>query len=288
VNARRFIWILAAALVAVLSAAYFGNLRQTTQDLRGGPLLPGFGKQLNQVTGVTIRKGGARPAVNLRKQGDRWTVAERADYPADVVKLRELLLAISRAVVIEEKSSDPVNYRILGVEDPSAADAAGTQITIDAANGPQAVIVGKPAGRGNFVRLARETRSFLVEPGIPIESQPRDWIDTRLLDIAPALIQRVEIKPPAGPAYVMQRISLGTFDGLTVEDVAPAAEIDFKSASVAILTLADGNQITLTGAAIGERRWLTLSTSKDPSLTEKTRGRAYEIASSRYQSIFKP
>ena len=46
--------------------------------------------------------------------------------------------------------------------------------------------------------------------------------------------------------------------------------------------------ITLTGAAVGEKRWIQVAAPKDAALSAKTNGRAFEIASYRYDQIFKP
>jgi hypothetical protein len=54
------------------------------------------------------------------------------------------------------------------------------------------------------------------------------------------------------------------------------------------LALADGSAITLTGAAVGEKRWIQVAAPKDASLSAKASGRAFEIANYRYDQIFKP
>ena len=75
---------------------------------------------------------------------------------------------------------------------------------------------------------------------------------------------------------------------LTAEDVAAVADIDFTKPSQAILTLSDGAVITVTGAPVGDKRWIQLKSSKDEALTTKTRGRAFELAGYRYDAIFRP
>src|SRR5450432_1208123 len=108
-NARRFITVLAAAIVVIGAALIVSHLRGTSEP-EGGLLLPQLSAQLGTVTSVTIRKGAALPAVMLHKQADRWAVAQRADYPADIAKLRKLLQAVASARIVEEKTSDPANY----------------------------------------------------------------------------------------------------------------------------------------------------------------------------------
>src|SRR5258708_21640240 len=56
-------------------------------------------------------------SVTMHEKDGRWTVAERGDYPADVSKLRKLLLALSDAKIVEEKTSNPANYPVIGLED---------------------------------------------------------------------------------------------------------------------------------------------------------------------------
>ena len=332
---QRFIVLLIAALAAISGAMYLSTQRNLARDPRGTLLLPSLANELNTVTALSIRKGGASPTVTVHKQGEQWTVAERADYPADVPKLRKLLQELSDAKIREEKTSNPASYPILGVEDPSQAGATGAQIEVLAHGGKHTVIVGKPVGAGNFVRRTGEAASYLVEPGISVETEPRLWIDTRLIDMATAKIQSIEVTPAASPGYTLRRASKGgdntknandgkavdaaarqaaggdfvldavpatrkaadpqtlapsptAFGGLTAEDVAPAADVDFSKPSIVIITASDGTQVTLTGTAVGDKRWIQVAAPADAALSAKTRGRAFEIAGYRYDGIFRP
>jgi hypothetical protein len=152
-----------------------------------------------------VRRGRAIPTVTVHQQSGRWTVAELGDYPADVSKLRKLLLALSDAKIIEEKTSNPASFPIIGVEDPSSPGATGAEIRVTAQDGKHAVIIGKPTGAGNFARRAGEKTSYIVEPGISFEAEPRYWIDSHLIDIAAGSIQSIEVKPAAGAAYTVHR-----------------------------------------------------------------------------------
>jgi hypothetical protein len=307
---QRFIALMVAALVAISGALYLSTQRNLPRDPHGLALLPSLAGELNTVTALSVRKGGTAPTVTLHKQGEPWTVAERADYPADVPKLRKLLLSLSEARIREEKTSNPENYSIIGVEDPAQPGATGAQIEVTAQDGKHAVIVGKSAGEGNFVRRAAEKTSYAVEPGISFEAEPRYWIDTHLLDIAADKIQRVETKPATGAAYAVHRVadkfvlegvpsgrqaadpqtlapSPAHFSNLNIEDVAAAGDIDFSKPSSVTVTLTDGSVITFTGAIIGDKRWIQVTAPKDASLSAKTNGRAFEIAAYRYDGIFR-
>jgi hypothetical protein len=338
---QRFIALLIAALAALSAAVYLSAQRNVAREVHGQSLLPSLASELNTVASLSVLKGSPTPSVTVHKQGEQWTVAERANYPADVPKLRRLLLSLSDAKIREEKTSDPGKYSIIGVEDPTKPGATGAQIELIAKAGKHDLIVGKPVEQGNFVRRVGEKSSYIVEPGISFEAEPRFWIDTHLFDISADKIQSIQFKPETGATYTVRRVtethpkpdagnksvsdapvqpapagpavpapskfvlegvpngrqaadsstlspSFSTFSDLNDDDVAPAADIDFSKPSTVTLALSDGSIIILTGAAVGEKRWIQVAAPKDASLSAKTSGRAFEIANYRYDQIFKP
>jgi hypothetical protein len=309
----RFAILIVAALVAICGAFYLASQRNLQRDVRGAPLFPTLGPELDTVNEVSIIKGSASPAVTLHKTGDHWSVAQRGDYPADVSKLRRLLIALGDAKVVEEKTSDPANYAIIGVEDPTKAGASGSEISVSARDGAHSVIVGKPAGEGTFVRRGNEQKSYSVEPAISVDAEPHSWIETKLLDIPSSSIQSVELKPASGPGYVLHRLkpkgddfaldkvpagrkaldpkalapSVSTLSGLGADDVSDAKDVDFGQPSQAIFTLADGTVLTVNGAAVGDKRWIEVHSSKDTALDQKAANRAFQVAIYRYDAIFR-
>ena len=338
---QRFITLLVAALAVIVVGLYVSTQRNAVREVHGLPLLPALASELDSVTSLSVQKGSTTPSVTVHKQGEQWTVAERGNYPADVPKLRKLLLALSDAKIREEKTSDPANYSIIGVEDPTKPGATGAQIEVLAKNAKVDVIVGKPVDQGNFVRRVGEKSSYLVEPGISFEAEPRYWIDTRLLNFSTDKIQSIQFKPDTGPTYTVRRVSepapkpddgkktanaAGSpaapaapaapavskfvlegvpsgrqaadsnslapsptaFSNLNDEDVSAVAEIDFSKPSSVTLTLSDASVITLTGVAVGEKRWIQVAAPQDATLSGKASGRAFEIASYRYEQIFRP
>jgi hypothetical protein len=311
---RRFIALALAALLAISGALYLSSQRNLPRDSHGGLLLPSLASELNTVTALSVRRGSATPSVTVHQQSGKWTVAERADYPADVSKLRKLLLALSEAKIVEQKTSNPASFPVIGVEDPASAGATGAEISVVAHDGTHAVIIGKPVGDGNFARRNGENTSYSVEPSISFEAEPRYWIDSRLLDIKATDIQSFAVKPAAGPSYTVHRGDAGKADfvldgapagrkaadpaalapsptalsALTADDVSPAAAIDFSKATVATVTLTGGNVITITGSAVGDKHWVSLQASKDAALSALAAGRAFELTGYRFDAIFRP
>jgi Domain of unknown function (DUF4340) len=248
---QRFLALLAAAVLAIAGALYLSTQRNLQREPHGTALLPSLAGEMNTVTGLNVRRGSAA-AVTLHEQSGHWTVAERGDYPADVPKLRKLLLALSDAKIIEEKTSNPANFPAIGVEDPSLPGATGAQISITARDGKHAVIIGKPVGAGNFVRREGENTSYSVEPGISFETDPRFWIDSRLLDLAAANIRSIEIRPAAGPAYTVHRA--GAAGGTAAAGGNEVAGVAAASGGTAAIggTAASGGTAAIGGtAAVG-------------------------------------
>jgi hypothetical protein len=332
---RRFMLLLAAALVAVALAFFFSSRRHLARDTQGTLLFPTLADAVNGVSAVTITKGAATPTVTVHRSGDRWTVAERADYPADVAKLRKLLLALSEARILEEKTSIAANYPAIGVADPGPAEGAGTRIAVTAPHETDTLVVGKPIAGGSFVRPGGRPTTYVVEPALSFETEPRYWIDSTLVDVPTTAVAGVAVKiggdeyrlrrapvasppasaattatptaaaPAAAPAtgFVFEtatpkgRTALDAASltppstalaNLTADDVAAASSIDFGSPSTAVFTLNDGDTLSLAGVAVGDKRWITVTRSKDPALGAKTAGHAYEIPRYRYDEIFRP
>jgi hypothetical protein len=321
---QRLITLGIAAFLAIAGALYLSTQRNLPRDPHGSSLLPSLAAELNTVTSLSVSKGGTSPTVTVHKQGEQWSVAERADYPADPLKLRKLLLALSDAKIREEKTSNPASYSIIGVEDPRKPGASGAQIELIAQDGKHDLIIGKSVGNGNFVRLGGESTSYVIEPAISLEAEPRFWIDTKLLDVPADKIQSIESKPATGPGYVLHRTpadapapaaapapsakfvldavpagrqaadqqtlapSATLLSNLAIDDVSPAGDIDFSKPDTVTITVSDGSVITLTGVVVGGKHWIQVSAPKDASLSAKTSGRAFEIASYRYDGLFKP
>jgi hypothetical protein len=249
---RRFVVLLIAALLAISGALYLSTKRNLARDTHGLPLLQSLAGELNSVTELNVRKGSAAPLVTIHKQGEQWTVTQRANYPADVSKLRKLLLALSDAKIREEKTSNPASYSIIGVEDPTLSGASGAQIEITAHDGKHAVIVGKPAAEGSFVRRVGENTSYIVEPAISVEAEPRFWIDTRLLDLPGDKIQGIEAKPAGGPGYSVHRVTAPATAPAAAPSASPATA-PATASSPTTNTAAPASTFELTGVPSGRK-----------------------------------
>ena len=322
---RRFLILLAASLLVIAGALYLSSQRHLDRDPRGVAFLSGLDAQLDSITAIRLRKGGATPVVSLHRSAPgQWVISERDNYPADLDKIRRLLLSLSEAKIVEEKTAKPASYAVLGVEDPQNAGAGGIEVTLVTPGKNIGVIVGHAGGSGSYLRRTGEAGTFAVEPAVTVDIAIRDWMDTKLLDIPLEKIQGIRMKLADGTRYSIARsaapvakavaatappaafrldaVPLGreandpslispsptTFSGVPADDVATAASIDFSKPASAEVELFDGSLYTMNGSVIADKHWITVHASKDDALNARAAGRAFEIAGYRYEALFRP
>lgn len=165
-TSRRLLILALVAIVAIGAGVWLAGRQGSTGSSAGsGALYPELKGQLNSVSAVNIYKAGDARVVELKKQGESWTVSERDNYPADESKVRKLLVEIADAKVYEQKTSNPAEYPKLGVEDTTGKGATSLRIELAGTPKPVNLIVGKQGvgARSNYVRRAGEPNSWLVD-----------------------------------------------------------------------------------------------------------------------------
>lgn len=303
-TARRVAWLLAAALLVIAGALWLAERRSAAPASGDGAmLLPGAREAVNAITEVRVTRGDAG-RVTLRKGPKEWQVLERG-YAADSGKVRKLLLDLTGLQIVEEKTHDPANYARLGVEDVKGAQPGGVLVEVVAPEATRAVIVGKPSGaKASFVRLAGQPASFLAEPQLSIEADPRRWLATSLLDVAAERVHRVEVAPAAGPAYSAVRDTPGTGElelrklpkgrkpagagaamplasnlaDFDFEDVRAASASEAKPVGRAVVSTFDGLVVELEGLEQGAHRYVQLAARFDPALAQRFAGKTENAA----------
>ncbi|MFT3792800.1 MAG: DUF4340 domain-containing protein [Rudaea sp.] len=190
---------LAVAAVVALGAAIWINSADapvSEEAAKDKPLLPGFRDDLNQVDALAIGGAGGKPLVTLRRGGEAWQVAERANYPADVAKLREYLYKLADARVLDTKTANPKRYAELGVEDPVDPNAKSILVAPGGPKDAPKLIVGLfngQGGGGTFVRREGEAQSLLASGNLLADKNPAAWISKDLFDIDAAKIKEVRL-----------------------------------------------------------------------------------------------
>ena len=142
----RLLGILVVALIVIGGGALWMYQKERAVQAPavatlGDPLFGGL--QAANVAEIRIVEPGGK--ITLRRDGPRWVIVERGDFPADFAKVRNFVLA---ALALKTGQTDPIgpaDRTRLRLDDPSAKEGGGTLVEFAAADGkPLArLIVGR-------------------------------------------------------------------------------------------------------------------------------------------------
>jgi len=324
-KAQSLRWLVVAAVVALGAALYATSVRQPVADAGIGlKLYPDLAAQLNDVTAVRIYGAGDKQVVGIEKAAAGWTVAERAGYPADVGRVRELLLALAKAKTIEKKTAIATKLPALGLEDLTAPAATGKRLELTGTPQPVSLIIGKsPDDHSSFVRRAGEAQSWQVDVALHAESDPRHWVQSKVLEVPQTRVQAVETQLTGGPAWSVAKGAAtdaefavsglpkgrelsgptaaselaSSLAALDVDDVRAASTPAPPAAAVTTLRTFDGLVVRIEGFTEGDRHFVRVTPSATTAATAAvpaevtaiehlTRGYDLEIPAYKYSTLF--
>jgi hypothetical protein len=228
-NAKTLYGLVAAALVALAAAWWISSSQRPETDSAETPklLLPGFRDQVNDVDSITLTGAGDKVLTTLERGKDGWTIADKSGYPADLAKLREFLLKLADATVLEQKTSNPKLYAELGVSDVKDKDAKGVLVTLGGIKTPVKLIVGNyngGGGGGTFVRRDGAAQSLLVKGNISVDKTAAAWERKEIADIAEARIKQATLTDPDGKVLKVYKDQAGDAN-FKVADVPKGREL---------------------------------------------------------------
>ena len=250
-TSRRLLILVVVALVAVGAGVWLAGRQGSSGSTSGTDVLyPELKGQLNAVNAVHIYKAGDARVVELKKQGESWTVSERDNYPADDSKVRKLLIAIADAKVYEEKTSNPESYATLGVEDTKGANATGLRIDLVGAPKPVSLIVGKQGtgARANYVRRAGEPQSWLINATIDTSATPEAWLRKDIVDVSADRMQSAKVETKGAKPYTAAKATRAATD-FAVEGLPKGKSLSSPSAANSVATALTGLNLSDVRAA---------------------------------------
>ncbi|MEQ1581613.1 MAG: DUF4340 domain-containing protein [Steroidobacteraceae bacterium] len=288
--------IAAAVVLAVLvAAALWVGMRDRADKVVSSLLYPGLAEQIKNAERVQVFTAGDQLALDLTRSGDRWSVAQRDGYAADVGKIGVLLQNIAELKVLEAKTSDPANYATVGVEDPASPNAQGARVLITGPGNTALVnlVVGKSASglEATYVRKAGEAGSWLVNR-LPLTRTPGAWISPLVFHVDTDRVHQATIRIAGKPDVTVTRAERATPDfaatgkplstpsaanGVAAGLIAVEADDVRKSAALTALPVAaratykmfDGLELELTGWNIDGNDWIAVAPSFNAELAAR-------------------
>lgn len=193
----------------------------------GDLLLPDLKDNINNIDSVAFR--GAENTVSIVNDGERWTVNERHNFPADVGKLREVLLALADARTLEQKSSNPEWYARLGLDDPSSEGSTAVAVEISGGGFDYAVIVGKQAqSKNRYVRLAGQDETWIINTNPTVPTDGGGWLLSDVIDVDSKRVRSVRISHADGESVSIFKENEDDTN-FKVEDIPDGRELSYPS-----------------------------------------------------------
>jgi len=292
--------VLASAAVIFIIATIFSESTDNVITGAGDPLYPGLLSKANDVSSIKIQRNAG--TLTLVRDQDRWNVKENSDYPADINKIRELVLGVGNLVRVEPKTKKSENYDRIGLQDITEKGSPAVHVTLEvgAGNTVADFIVGnnKPAHgddskKSYYIRTIGDPQSWLVDGKLPDQWEPKNWLDTNIFSIDRSRIKQVVVDHPDGEKvyihrpdstvrdFTLESLKPGeqltapfevnniatTFTKMTFDDVTSEKDsgVDPDPLYTARLTTFDGLVITFQPFKKGDLHWVKYSASFDES-----------------------
>jgi len=294
--------LLILILLTVVVAVAAVMARRDSGEVAGAgePLFPALLDNINDITTVVGVGGGE--TFTLLRNGNRWEVAEKYNFPADQDKARQLILGTARLMRIEPKTSNPDLYERIGLDDIHAEDGNAVQYSFKNAAGDTLaeILIGNsrlgradPQANEYFVREPAMAQTWLVQGKLPDSSGVIDWLDGSVLSIDRDRVHEVTVWHPDGAVMTVGKDTptQKTFDlrdapegveldskwmlgdlgrslaGLDLVDVVPASEASVPDDGPKVeMKTFDGLRVVLRSVKDGDRTLARVHTSFDESL----------------------
>ena len=158
--------------------------------------------------------GGESGITIVRGDDGVWQIEEKAGYPADLKKVRELINLLADTRFVEAKTALPESFARLEVEDPAGEGAKSRRITVSAGDGAVLadLILGKRSTQrtsreafGSYLRRPDVEQAWLVNQEVRADRKVEDWLARQILNIAQGEIASIEVTPAEAEGYSLSR-----------------------------------------------------------------------------------
>jgi hypothetical protein len=298
-NARTLRIIAAVVVVMALIVFFMDTTDESDTTGAGETLLPDLKSQINSVSKVSIAMPDGGETLTLFNDGATWVVPEKGDYPADVGKIREVLLAIADAKGIERKTSNPERYEQIGVHDD------GTRMSIEGDGFSYGLVVGNVAqSRYRYVRVADQEQSWLIDKNPDLPDNAGGWLNSDLIDIDAARVRSVTITHSDGESIHISKADAEE-SNFTVDEIPDGRELSYPSvangiggalndlklddvrkgtpadgAVLAVLETFDGLQVTVQSEKTDGTTWIAFNATASDDAEEGIADEAQTINAS--------
>ena len=239
-------------LLAVLGggALFYQHQERTRRPDNVATLGRTLFKDLKAADIAAIRIVEPKETITVRRKDERWVIAERADFPADLAKVREFVL---KAIGLKVGQSEA-----LGEKDRARLnlDASGTRVEFLNAEGKPlgSFLVGrkyfkrevenpdKAIPDGRWVALPAEAgTAFLVgDPLTQATVRTAEWVERSSFQVEK--VKTLQVRYPGGEGWRIERAADNAewrLDGAKPGEKLDTARVNAASYSLQLLEVAD-------------------------------------------------
>jgi hypothetical protein len=296
---RHFNLLALAAVISLIAAGVVHSAYNSLDQevVTGQKVFPALEGRSGNVHQVVLAQGDKTITLKKNDDGKSWGIVERGGYPVDAKKVREIVVKLSQAELIEPKTSDPKRYKQLELGDPKAKESESRLVRLadKAGKAIAEVVVGKQryaafgtGQSGTYLRKPDDAQTWLAKLDLKAPMDVSDWVDPVFFRIAKDDIKSIVVREGDTQVYkvVPDEAQKGKFkvvdipagrelqngfrvdetvDGVrTLEmlDVRKPTEKDAKPDRVAVVTMADGTEYTIGMKRDGtddRERWLAVA-----------------------------
>ncbi|MEO8460470.1 MAG: DUF4340 domain-containing protein [Dokdonella sp.] len=315
-NRKTLFGLIAAAVIALIAAIAIQHSRRPATETASETkyLLPELRGHVNDVSRIILTGADDKVIATFERGKDGWAFAEKGGYAVDDGKLREFVLKLSEATLLEQKTANKDRYVTLGVADISAKDASGVQVEFVGLTKPVKLIIGTyngAGGGGTFVRRPEDAQSWLANGTLTVEKNGGEWLKRDLLDlpssrIAEATLTRGDGKSlrvfkdkaedanfhladiPKGREMSSEFVAdpvASTLAGLRIDDVVPAKDAPpIDSAIKAHYRTFDGVVVDVTAWEKDDKHYAQFAASLDSEQADRHIGEQQTGEKSAYEA----
>jgi hypothetical protein len=158
--------LVAAAIFVGLAGIYFQISRSAGWNASRTDRRIFQNLAVNDVTKIQLRS--TADTVTLEKKGEEWHVAERADYPADFEKIRDLVKTLWSLKAGQEIQVGPSQFGRLKILAPGQGNDAGIEIDLKGEKEANiaSLVIGKSIDRSDNATGAAASGRFIFNPAV--------------------------------------------------------------------------------------------------------------------------
>ncbi len=216
----------AATVLVAIGAVVASKMRtsSTAASSADTPVLPVLQERVNDVKSVVIES--SEGTVTFARSSDGWGLVEKNGYGANGTKVRDLILAMRDARILEEKTSNQARFKKLGLEAPDAEGSSSKRVTLkdDGGGTIAALLVGNQrtarpsanqapnpnvtASQQHYLHAGGDAPAVLATGDLRINVSPVTWLEQQFLDISRDRVQAARVTSPDGTVVEAARASM--------------------------------------------------------------------------------